>query len=503
VQDAAMTTVTKATTVSKASIGLRSERGPILLSLMLATGLVAIDSTIIATAVPSIVSSVGGFAQFPWLFSIYLLAQAITVPIYGKLADLFGRKPVMVWGICVFLLGSVMCGFAPTMTVLIAFRAVQGLGAGAISPMSVTIIGDLYSVRERAKVQGYIATVWGLASVVGPALGGVLSEYVSWRWIFFVNIPLCILAGAVLLRSFTEQIERTKPKIDYLGAALLTTASGSLILAALEGGQAWGWFSAPGIVVVLFGISSLAAFIAVEKRVPEPVLPLWVYNRRVLLTSSLTAACMGAILLGMSAYIPTYVQDVLGFGPVVAGFALSALVIGWPLAASQSGRIYLRVGFRVCALVGTIFVVIGTALLTLLGESSSVFQVAGTAFFVGIGMGAVGPAIMVSAQSSVGWKDRGVVTGNNIFCRSLGSALAVAVFGAIANATLQSRADSSSGAALSAATHHVLIGIAVVALIMAIAVALMPRDPGAADGGELGAGDRAATGASELLPERG
>ncbi|HEX3337370.1 MAG TPA: MFS transporter, partial [Jatrophihabitans sp.] len=183
-------------------VGLRSERGPILLALMLATALVAIDSTIIATAVPSIVGNIGGFAEFPWLFSIYLLAQAVTVPLYGKLADLFGRKPVILFGIATFLVGSVMCGVAWSMPVLIAFRAVQGIGAGAIQPISLTIVGDLYSMRERAKVQGYLASVWGISSVVGPTLGGVFSEYGSWRWIFFVNIPICLLAAWMINRRF-------------------------------------------------------------------------------------------------------------------------------------------------------------------------------------------------------------------------------------------------------------------------------------------------------------
>ena len=204
------------------NVGLRSERGPILAAVMLATALVAIDATIIATAVPSIVKDIGGFAEFPWLFSIYLLAQAVSVPVYGKLSDLFGRKPAMLLGIGLFLLGSIMCGVAWNMGVLIAFRVVQGLGAGAIMPTTITIVGDLYSVEERARVQGYIASVWGIASVVGPTLGGVFAEYVSWRWIFLINIPLCLLAAGMIWRQFHEDVRRSRPTIDYRGAALLT-----------------------------------------------------------------------------------------------------------------------------------------------------------------------------------------------------------------------------------------------------------------------------------------
>jgi EmrB/QacA subfamily drug resistance transporter len=450
------------------------------MALMLATSLVAIDSTIIATAVPSIVTNIGGFAEFPWLFSIYLLAQAVSVPLYGKLADLFGRKPLILFGIGLFLLGSILCGCAWSMGVLIAFRVVQGLGAGAVQPISMTIVGDLYTLEERAKVQGYLASVWGISSVVGPALGGVFSEYVSWRWIFFINIPLCLLAGFMLLRHFSEQVERRQPRIDYLGATLLTSGCTLLILAVLEGGQSWAWASAAELVILVCGLLLITGFVLVEQRVPEPVLPLWVFSRRLLLTSSLVSAGVGAIVLGLTSYIPTYVQDVLGTGPVVAGFALATLTLGWPVAAAQAGRVYLRFGFRSCALLGSALVIVGTALLTLLDASSSVAQVAATCFVIGLGLGLIATPTLIAAQSTVGWAERGVVTGNNLFCRSAGSALGVAVFGAIANATLGSATPTghSTGAgrsALTVATQHVYLAVAVLAVLMAIAVALMPK----------------------------
>ena len=224
-----------------AGVGLRSDRGPILLALMVSTGLIAMDATILATAVPSVVRDLGGFSQFPWLFSVYLLAQAVSVPIYAKLADIVGRKPLMLFGIGLFLAGSVLCGFAWSMTSLIIFRAVQGLGAGAVQPMAITIAGDIYTVAERAKAQGYIASVWAVSSVVGPTLGGIFSQLGIWRWIFFVNVPLCLLAGALIARNFHEQVERQQHRIDYAGAGLLTVAMSLLILGILEGGQAWAW----------------------------------------------------------------------------------------------------------------------------------------------------------------------------------------------------------------------------------------------------------------------
>jgi EmrB/QacA subfamily drug resistance transporter len=466
--------------VSRSTIGLRSERGPVLLSLMLATALVAIDSTIIATAVPSIVGSFGGFAQFPWLFSVYLLAQAVTVPIYGKLADLFGRKPVMLFGIGAFLAGSVVSGFAWNMTVLIVFRAVQGLGAGAIQPMSLTIVGDIYTVAERAKVQGYIASVWGLSSVIGPTLGGVFSEYVSWRWIFFVNVPICLLAAWMIDRRFHEDVSRRRPQIDYAGAALVTTGLTLVVLGLLEGGQAWAWLSAPSVGVLAVGAALLVAFVVVESRASDPVVPLWVFRRRLLVTTSLVSFGIGAVLIGLSSYVPTFVQDVLGTGPLIAGFALAALTLGWPLSGSQSGRLYLRIGVRSCALIGAVLVLGGSALLLLLGEGSSVIQVAGTCFVIGLGMGLVASPTLIAAQSTVAWRERGVVTGTNMFCRSMGSAIGVAIFGAVANGTLGAAASGghvrpAELPRLDTAVHHVFLAVVAVAALMAVIVVVMPQ----------------------------
>jgi EmrB/QacA subfamily drug resistance transporter len=460
--------------VSRGGVGLRSERGPVLGAVMLATGLVAVDSTIIATAVPSIVADVGGFSAFPWLFSIYLLAQAVSVPVYGKLADLFGRKPVILFGIGLFLLGSVLCGVAWSMGALIGSRVVQGLGAGAIAPVTITIVGDLYSTEERAKAQGYIASVWGIASVVGPTLGGLLSEYASWRWIFFVNIPLCLLAAAMLARNFHERVQRSRPRIDYLGAALLTAGLTLVIMGVLEGGQAWSWDAPTSIAILAGGAVLLVVFGLVERAAAEPVLPLWVFSRRLLVAGGLISVGVGAVVLGLTSYVPTYVQEVLGHGPLVAGFALATLSMGWPISASQAGRIYLRAGFRACALIGTSIIVVGTALLLLLGRDSSVWQVAGTCLVIGLGMGLTVSPTLIAAQSSVGWTQRGVVTANNLFLRSLGSAVGVAVFGALANSVLGPDGAADPGG-LTAAVHHIFLTVTVLAVLMLATATALPR----------------------------
>jgi EmrB/QacA subfamily drug resistance transporter len=466
---------------ASSGVGFRSERGPILVGIMLSTGLVAIDATVIATAVPSIVGSFGGFAEFPWLFSVYLLAQAVTVPVYGKLADVFGRKPVMLFGIGLFLVGSVLCGVAWSMGALIAFRAVQGLGAGAVQPMSMTIVGDLYSLKERAKVQGYIASVWAVSSVVGPTLGGVFSEYISWRWIFFVNIPLCLVAAATIGLRFHERVDRRRPRIDYAGAGTLTVALTLLILGLLEGGQAWAWGSPQSIAVLGAGAVLLGVFVVIERRAADPVVPLRLLRNRLLVATNLVAACVGAVLIGLTSYVPTFVQDVLGTGPLVAGFALAALTLGWPISASQSGRVYLRIGIRSTALIGAAVVVLGSGLLLLLDGSASVLQVGATSFVIGLGMGFTAAPTLIAAQSAVRWQQRGVVTGTNMFFRSAGSAVGVAVFGAIVNATLGGsgvESDRVPPEALTTAVQHVFLGTAVLAVVMLAAALLMPRERG-------------------------
>lgn len=482
-------TESAAPTISRSDVGLRSARGPILLAVMLSVGLVAIDSTILATAVPAIVNDLGGFAQFPWLFSIYLLAQAVSVPIFAKFTDLVGRKPVMLLGIGLFVLGSVLSGFAWSMPALIAFRAVQGLGAGAVQPTAMTIIGDIYSVAERAKVQGYVASVWAISSVVGPTLGGVFVDFADWRFIFFVNVPLGAVAAWVLARRFSEDVHRSRHSIDYAGAALLAAGTSLVVLGLLEGGVVWPWLSVPGVGVLAAGVASLVAFVFVERRASEPMIPPWVLHSRLLNSTNVASLAVGVVLIGLTSYIPLYVQGVLGTNALVAGFALAALTLGWPISASQAGRIYLRIGFRRTGLIGTAIVLVGMGLLILLSPDSSVAQVAVTCFVIGLGMGLVASPTLIAAQSAVEWNVRGVVTGTNMFARSIGSAVGIAVFGAIANAALAASSGgkvSTTASAIPArvldpALHQVFLGTGAVAVLMLVAVVLMPERGAARD----------------------
>jgi EmrB/QacA subfamily drug resistance transporter len=470
------------TEITRRDVGLRSERGPILLGVMLSTGLVAIDATILATAVPAVVDDLGGFSQFPWLFSVYLLAQAVSVPIYGKLSDMLGRKPVMVLGIALFLAGSLLCGLAWGMLPLIVFRAVQGLGAGAVQPMGMTIIGDIYSMQERAKVQGYVASVWAISSLVGPTLGGFFSDYVSWRWIFFVNLPLGLLAWWLIQRDFHEKVERARHQLDVLGAVLLTGGGVLLLLGLLEGGQHWAWDSVASIAIFAVAVLMLVGFVVVESRAAEPVLPLWVFRSRVLNSANAGSLLVGVVMLGLSSYVPLFAQGVLGTGAVVAGLALAAMTIGWPLAASNAGRFFLTVGFRATTMAGAVATVLGGLLLLTVDGHSSVWWLAVPNFVMGVGFGLVVSPGVVAAQSSVGWRQRGVATGATMFGRSLGSALGVAVFGAIANGVVRSRTgDTPSDLShlpadvLEPAVHAVFVTAAAIAVLLLLATALMPK----------------------------
>jgi multidrug resistance protein len=465
--------VAQAQPITRRDVGLRSERGPVLLAVMLSTALVALDSTIVATAVPAIVRDLGGFHQFPWLFSVYLLAQAATVPINGKLADTIGRRPVMAYGIAVFLIGSVLCAVAWSMPVLIAARALQGIGAGAVQPMGMTIIGDLYSLEERAKVQGYVASVWGLSSVVGPTLGGVFSQLLSWRLIFWVNIPLCLLA-AWLLRRFREDVDRGKgrPRIDVAGGVLVTLATTLVVLGLLEGGNAWAWTSWQTPAVFGAAVVLVAVLVPVEMRAAAPVLPLWVFRHGIVVVTSLISLLVGALIVGLSSYVPTLGQDVLGASAIVSGFALAAMTMGWPISASQSGRLYLSIGFRATGLLGSGIGALGALVLVFLHATDSLWVVAGGCLLIGFGMGWVASPALVAAQSSVSWHERGVVTGVSMFSRSVGSAVGVAVFGAVVNTAV---GDHPTKPLLAHGIQLVFVGVLITTVLLLLLELRMPR----------------------------
>ncbi|MFI8974384.1 MDR family MFS transporter [Nocardia asteroides] len=463
-----------ATETARPSVGLRSDRGAVLAALMMSTSLVALDSTIIATGVLTITTDLGGFALFPWLFSIYLLAQAVTVPIYGKIADTVGRKPVLLFGIAVFALGSLLCGLASNMVALIVFRAIQGIGAGAVQPMTMVIASDLYTLPERAKVQGYLAGVWAGSAVLGPLIGGAFADFASWRWIFLVNVPLAALAAVMLMRDFTESAARgARGRVDYGGAALLTVGAGALILALLEGGRTWAWSSPVSIALFAGSAAVLVVFGFAERRAANPILPLWIFTRRVVVAASAVSLLIGAIVLGLTSYVPTFAQGVLGTSATIAGLAVGALTIGWPITASQAGRFYLRLGFRATALIGSAIAILGCAALLPIGQHASPLLLAGTCFVIGAGMGLVANPTLIAAQTEAAWSERGVVTSATMFARSIGSAVGVAVFGALVNARVGA-VDRPDPGELAGAIHLVFVTLLVSSVALFAAAATMP-----------------------------
>ncbi|ACZ31168.1 major facilitator superfamily MFS_1 [Xylanimonas cellulosilytica DSM 15894] len=455
-------------TTARSGVGLRSERGPILLSLMLSTALVALDATIIATAASTIVRELGSFQRLPWLFSSFLLAQAVSTPVFGRLADIVGRKRLMLVGIGLFFVGSAVAGAAPSMGVLIAGRALQGLGAGAVMPVSMTITSDIYTLEERARAQGYLASVWGLSSVVGPTLGGVFTQFVSWRWIFWVNLPLAVVAAAMLALRYREprQVSHRDP-VDYLGAVLLSGGSTLLLLGLLEG----GWVRYAGAAVLLAG------FVVRARTARHPIIDLAILRRRVIGASTTGALLIGVIVVGLSTYVPIYAQEVLGFGALLAGFALAALTLGWPLSAAQAGRFYLRLGFRLTAVIGSSLVLVGAASMLLLGPTTPLALVAVFCFVIGAGMGLTAVPTLIAAQESARPTERGAVTGTNMFARSLGMAVGVAVLGAIVNAHTTLGADGAPhGPGIMTAMRWVFGVLAAVAVLLVAAAAAMPKD---------------------------
>lgn len=445
---------------------------------MLATALVALDATIIATASATIARHLGGFDQVPWLFSSYLLAQAVSTPLFGRLADVLGRKRLMLAGVGLFFVGSVLCAAAPTMGLLIAGRALQGLGAGAVMPVSMTITADIYTLAERAKAQGYLASVWAISAVVGPTLGGVFSEFTSWRWIFVINVPLCAVAAWMLARRYHEPAHKgAREPIDYVGAVLLAGGSTLLLLGLLEGGGTWAWTSAPSVGIFAAAVVLLLAFGLHATRSRYPIVDLRILRRRVVGVSSTISLLVGVVVLGLSTYIPIYAQGVLGTGPLLAGFALAAMTIGWPLSSTNAGHLYLRIGFRFTTLVGTTLALTGTALLLLLDDASSLVMVAASCFVVGAGMGLTSVPTLIAAQTSAAFTERGAVTGTNMFARSLGSAVGVAVCGAIVNArTTIGAGGTPVGPGLMSALHLVFVLLVGCAVVLVGLSTLMPAD---------------------------
>ncbi|MEU2583077.1 MFS transporter [Streptomyces avermitilis] len=472
-------------------------RGPVVAALMLAMALAALDSTIVSTAVPQIVGDLGGFSVFSWLFSGYLLAVTVTLPVYGKLSDTFGRKPVLVVGAALFLAGSLLCATAWNMAALIAFRIVQGLGGGALQGTVQTLAADLYPLNERPRIQARLSTVWAVSAVAGPGIGGVLAAYADWRWIFLVNLPIGAVALWLIVRYLHEPERKPagrRPRVDWAGALAVFACGGVLITALVQGGVAWPWLSAPSTTLFGTGFALAALVVLVERRAAEPIIPGWVWRRRTIAAVNLALGALGLLMVAPSVFLPTYAQSVLGLAPVAAGFVLSVWTLSWPVSAALSQHVYRRIGFRNTALLG-----IGVAALILLAfpflpYPGEAWQPALLMLLLGAALGLFQLPLIVGVQSTVGWAERGTTTASVLFCRQTGQTIGASVFGAIANGVLAARlggasdldsvtraldagtAPESTRRAIADAVHAVYLGAAgAAALAFLVLLVLAPR----------------------------
>jgi EmrB/QacA subfamily drug resistance transporter len=408
----------------------------VIIALMLGMALAALDTTIVGTALPSIVGQLGGISLYSWVFSAYLLTSTTTVPIYGKLADLYGRKPLFLFGTFLFLLGSILSGTAQSMEQLIIFRALQGLGAGAVLPIVLTIIGDIFVLEERARVQGLFSGVWGVSSIVGPALGGLIVDHFSWRWVFYVNVPFGLLSGLLLALYLKENVERKRHTLDYIGTLALTGGIVALLFALLEGGSAWAWTSIQSIGLFSAFLVLIALFIRQEQRAPEPVLPLTLFNNRIIAVCSIGAVVLGVPMFGVSSYVPLFVQGVKGGSATSAGLVLGPLLLAWPIASTLTGKVAIRFGYRFTTCLGMALASLGTAMTLLFTVQTGLPFIIAAMVFIGAGLGFASTAYTLAVQNVVPWNLRGVATASNQFFRTIGGTIGVAVMGTILNAQM-------------------------------------------------------------------
>ncbi|TXN06047.1 MFS transporter [Methylobacterium sp. WL122] len=406
-----------------------TRRPLVLAAVMAAMFMIAIEATIVSTAMPQIAGQLGDLHLYAWVFASFLLTQTATTVVFGKLSDLYGRRPVLLFGIAVFLIGSLLCGFAWSMPSLILFRLVQGVGAGAIQPVSMTVIGDLYPARERGRVQGYLASVWGVSSVAGPLAGGLIIGHLSWPWIFWINLPVGVVAAGLFLLFLREGVETKARRIDAIGAALFTVAIAALMTALTEAATSP---VASGSAALVF-LVAITLFVLQERRAADPMVDFSLWGKRPILTANAATLLSGMAIIGLTAFLPMYVQGVLRQSPLIAGFTLTLMVLGWPIGATTAARSFVRFGLRPVLLFGAALLPIGALAFVALGPETSPAVAAAGSIVMGLGMGFLSTAAIVIIQDSVDWAQRGAATASNLFARNLGSTLGATALGAVLN----------------------------------------------------------------------
>ena len=410
----------------------RREITLIFVGLMLAMLMASLDQTIVSTALPTIVGELGGLQHLSWVVTAYLLASTVSTPLYGKLGDLYGRKGVFQVAIVIFLIGSVLCGIAQNMTMLIAFRGIQGIGGGGLMVGAQAIIADVVSPRERGRYQGYFGAVFGASSVAGPLIGGFFTDHLSWRWVFYVNVPLGVVALAVTTVVLRLPAGRVEHSIDYWGAAFLTAGVTSLVLLTTWGGTQYAWGSPEIVGLGIVTLVSLALFVAVESRTAEPILPLHLFRQRVFTVASAVGFILGLSLFGTITYLPLFLQLVTGASATNSGLLLLPLMAGLLTSSIVSGQVISRSGrYRLFPIVGTALMCAGMLMLSRIDAATTQGAVSLDMVVLGLGLGLVMQVLVLAVQSSVERGDLGVATSAATFFRSVGGSVGTAIFGAV------------------------------------------------------------------------
>ena len=469
----------------------RDRRPLILAACMLAMFMAAIEATIVATAIPSIVADLGGFALFGWVFGAYMLAQSVTIPIYGRLADLYGRKRMLFIGTALFLAGSTLCGLAPSMPALIVFRALQGLGAGAIVPIASTIVGDIYAPAERARIQGWLSSVWGISAITGPLLGALIVEHLSWSVIFWINLPFGAATIAALALFYPEKPAFRRHASDFPGAVLMVITVGSLMLALLQF-QSLGWWS---LALLALSAAACAGLIIQERTARDPLLPLALFNTPMIRAGTIGSAAIGAAMMGCSAFLPIYIQGVLGRSVLAGGTALALMSISWPIASTLGGRLMLVTSYRFNVVLGGAILLAGSLLMPLMLQAGSLPGANLASFIIGAGLGLCSSTWMVAVQGAAAQHQRGIATAATVFARQAGAAIGTALLGAVLNlrlghalsgdpvqtlmdpaarATLPPPALSALSTAVQSALHAVFWATAALSLLAALVTLMTP-----------------------------
>ncbi|GAA0116116.1 MDR family MFS transporter [Clostridium senegalense] len=408
---------------------MRNNKRNVVIAIMMVMFLAAFEGTVVSTAMSTIAKDLQGYNLISWVFSAYLLTSAVSTPIYGKLSDLYGRKKMLTLGTIIFIIGSSFCGISQSMTQLIMFRAIQGIGAGSILTITYTIIGDIFDISERAKIQGWLSTVWGIASLIGPFLGGFLIDYLSWHWIFFINVPFGIASIILLHRNFEEKVVKTDAKIDYIGIVFLTTSIISVLLGVFIGIIKFR------IVLFVIAIISLVLFYFTEKKSLEPIVPFDIFTRNTIIANLICFLGSGA-LMAIEAYTPLYTQNVLGYTPTIAGVTMAPMSIAWLLSSFILSKTLSKYGEKIVVIVAIMLLTIGSVILKLVGVSTPIVLLIGAIVIMGFGFGGVFTTLTITVQSAVGYEKRGAATSVNALIRTLGQTIGVSIFGGIINSSI-------------------------------------------------------------------